>query len=276
MNRFTASLFALPLLVACAETADDPTLETSSAALLAEEVVVAEAAPAVASVVDAAPALVEAAPTLREVVATPVSTEFGAIGASIRHVDGAFIVADVLDDMPAEDAGIAPDSQVLAVDGVETVDMSMATFLDFVRGTPGEAVTLTVVTPEGATSDVTIEREPLVVEASYCDRVRDMRRDTEFGGIGVHVAQDGCAGDVVVRDVMAGLPAEAAGVQAGDRIVSVDGLDATGAGLNTVVLALRGEAGQPVTLGVVGADGSTRDVIVERVSIATPEANGCR
>lgn len=275
MNRLILSLAALPLLAACAEPVEEPALQEASPALLSEPA--ASVAEASVAVVEPTLALSEIseAPTLREVIAVPQAEEFGAIGAAIQPMEGGFLVADVLEAMPAAEAGITPQSQVIAVDGVETAEMTMATFLSFVRGVAGEPVTLTVVSPEGETQDVTLEREPLVVEASYCDRVRQMRAQTEFGGIGVHVMQDGCGGDVVVRDVMEGLPAHAAGVLAGDRVVSVDGLDATGAGLNTVVLALRGQAGQPVTLGVMGADGAERTVTLERVDIATPAPDSC-
>ena len=86
----------------------------------------------------------------------------------------------------------------------------------------------------------------------------------------------GCGGDVFIRSVESGMPAETAGLKAGDRIVQVDGLDATGAHVFDVTEALRGEAGTAVELGVIGSDGAIRTVTLDRVSIALPEAGACR
>ncbi|MDR1592581.1 MAG: S41 family peptidase [Prevotellaceae bacterium] len=72
-----------------------------------------------------------------------------------------------------------------------------------------------------------------------------------FGGIGVqfNIQND----TVYVVDVISGGPSELAGLLAGDRIVSVDGLTFVGKTLNNerVMKTLRGERGTKITVGIV-------------------------
>jgi len=74
--------------------------------------------------------------------------------------------------------------------------------------------------------------------------------DTEgkFGGVGVEVeARDGT---LVVMSPIEGSPAERAGIQPGDRIVAIDGVDATGSALDKIVRRMRGVAGTHVKLTI--------------------------
>lgn len=70
----------------------------------------------------------------------------------------------------------------------------------------------------------------------------------EFGGIGVRITED-ADGFLVVVDVLPGMPAEAAGLQVGDRIVSVNGESIAGEGLEAAN-RIRGEVGTTVTIGI--------------------------
>ena len=74
--------------------------------------------------------------------------------------------------------------------------------------------------------------------------------DTEgrFGGVGIEV--DGKDNELVVIAPIEGSPAERAGIKSGDRIVSVDGADVRGQGLDKVVKRMRGAIGTKVKLGV--------------------------
>lgn len=284
----TIPVASLLLLAACGEDAIDhaPLQEATQTQLVAEAPAVTVAAgddaastltldsPTLDVAVAAGPAV--EAPRLAEVTRLPVAETFGAVGMRVSEVDGAFTVAEAIADMPAAKAGIEEGDQVVAIDGMSTDMMSLAQFIDLVRGEPGVGVTLTVIGADGE-RDVTLERDALTVERNRCERIQDMRRDTEFGGIGVRLSMtEGCGGDVFVRSIEDGMPAQAAGLQAGDRIVSVDGLDAAGAHVWDVVDVLRGEPGTTVLVGVEDAQGVARAVELERVNIALPEASGCR
>jgi len=74
------------------------------------------------------------------------------------------------------------------------------------------------------------------------------------GGIGVELEGklDEGGGSVTVRNVLAGSPAEAAGLQAGDRITAVDGTTIADLGdLTAIARAVRGDPGTEVQLEVL-------------------------
>ncbi len=69
-----------------------------------------------------------------------------------------------------------------------------------------------------------------------------------FFGIGVSMTQ--ARNDIKVERVIEGTPAEAAGIQVGDIVVSVDGTDVTEMDINDVVAMIRGEENTHVKVGV--------------------------
>jgi C-terminal processing protease CtpA/Prc len=69
---------------------------------------------------------------------------------------------------------------------------------------------------------------------------------TQFEGVGMTL--DGRSGSVMVTLVSEGSPAERAGVQAGDRVLAVDGVPVAGQDINTVVQRIRGPSGSAVLL----------------------------
>lgn len=69
-----------------------------------------------------------------------------------------------------------------------------------------------------------------------------------FQGIGAGLQKDGDA--VMVRNVMPDTPAAKAGLQAGDRIVSVDRQGVNGMGLPSVIERIRGEEGTTVLIEI--------------------------
>ncbi len=73
----------------------------------------------------------------------------------------------------------------------------------------------------------------------------------EFFGIGAHVAQAPDGKGVIIQAPMPGQPAEKAGIKPGDRILAVDGVDATGWSVSEAVLVIRGEEGVPVVLTIL-------------------------
>lgn len=93
-----------------------------------------------------------------------------------------------------------------------------------------------------------------------------------FAGLGVRI--DEREGRVTIFSVLPGTPAERAGVLQGDRILQVDGVDASGWDSEQTVRALRGERGTPVHLTLrQGREGEKREVIVirDRIRVSAVE-----
>lgn len=76
---------------------------------------------------------------------------------------------------------------------------------------------------------------------------------------------------LVVVSTFPGSPARAAGMQAGDQIVSVDGTDILGLNLDEVTGLVRGEAGTDVTVGLIRQD-SPVELTMTRAAIEIPVA----
>lgn len=95
-----------------------------------------------------------------------------------------------------------------------------------------------------------------------------------FDGVGIEVysTQDG---EVIVSSVMAGQPAEAAGVKAGDVIVGVDGQDMQGSLLSDVAAKIRGREGTEVTIKVLRrSTGETLEFTMERTTVVVESVLG--
>lgn len=95
-----------------------------------------------------------------------------------------------------------------------------------------------------------------------------------FDGVGIEVysTQDG---EVIVSSVMAGQPAEAAGMKAGDVIVGVDGQDMQGSLLSDVAAKIRGREGTEVTIKVLRrSTGETLEFTMERTTVVVESVLG--
>ena len=93
--------------------------------------------------------------------------------------------------------------------------------------------------------------------------------NAEFEGIGATVRQDEETGALVIVKPLPNSPALAAGILAGDQIVTVDGEDITELDQDVIISMVRGPAGTDVILGVRRAEAEelleitvTRDTIV--------------
>ena len=87
----------------------------------------------------------------------------------------------------------------------------------------------------------------------------------EYTGIGAVLSPS--PKGVVVASVVAGGPAERAALQAGDRVVRIDGADATAFPMTACIQALRGAEGSVVTLRVE-RDGRETEMSIVRKSFA--------
>ena len=85
------------------------------------------------------------------------------------------------------------------------------------------------------------------------DQMRMSRDDLagEFFGIGATVAQAPDGKGVIIQAPMEDSPAMRAGIKPGDRILAVDGVDATSWTVSEAVLVIRGEEGVPVVLTIL-------------------------
>lgn len=88
-----------------------------------------------------------------------------------------------------------------------------------------------------------------------------------FDGVGIEVYSTQ-EGEVIVSSVMAGQPAEAAGMKAGDVIIGVDGQDMRGSMLSDVAAKIRGREGTEVTIKVLRrSTGETLEFTMERAKV---------
>jgi carboxyl-terminal processing protease len=86
-----------------------------------------------------------------------------------------------------------------------------------------------------------------------------------FEGVGIELGSRD--GSLVVVAPLEGTPAEAAGVRAGDKIVGIDGEDATEITIPEAVQKIRGKAGTKVILKLVRGDKDPFDVEIVRGNI---------
>ena len=94
--------------------------------------------------------------------------------------------------------------------------------------------------------------------------------DSEFAGIGVQVSTDD--GDLTVLSPIYGTPAYRAGIQAGDRIVEIEGHSTDGLLTEDAIRLMKGPDGSKVTLTIVHAGQTKREKFTltrERVHVET-------
>ncbi|MGD0655230.1 MAG: S41 family peptidase [Thermoguttaceae bacterium] len=75
--------------------------------------------------------------------------------------------------------------------------------------------------------------------------------DQQFGGVGMEVSMDPKTRQMTVVSPLPGTPAYAAGVQAGDKILRIDGHSTQGMSVKDAVALLRGKPGDPVNIIVL-------------------------
>jgi carboxyl-terminal processing protease len=96
----------------------------------------------------------------------------------------------------------------------------------------------------------------------------------EFEGIGATVRQDEETGGLEIVSPLPDSPAERAGLQAGDIIITVGGDDVTEFSQTEIINMVRGPAGTPVRLGIL-RDGETElleiTIIRDRIQMPTVE-----
>lgn len=93
-----------------------------------------------------------------------------------------------------------------------------------------------------------------------------------FSGIGARVEISSKTGHVTVVSPIKDSPAEKAGVQAGDELLSVDGKDISNMSLDQAVALIRGPGGSKVVLSIIRPPSTQPfEVTITRGNIPTPE-----
>jgi carboxyl-terminal processing protease len=92
--------------------------------------------------------------------------------------------------------------------------------------------------------------------------------DGTFSGVGLMLT-DTPDGPVIVS-VLEGTPAEEAGIEEGERIVTVNGEDVSGDPLEQIVAKVKGKAGTTVSLGLAGGDEGRRTLEITRAEFDLP------
>jgi len=87
----------------------------------------------------------------------------------------------------------------------------------------------------------------------------------EYGGLGIEVTME--SGLVKVNHALISGPAYGAGIRDNDYITAVDGVSVRGKDLDDAVSGMRGLSGEPVTVTVLSADQTARDVVVVRAQV---------
>ncbi len=77
--------------------------------------------------------------------------------------------------------------------------------------------------------------------------------DQQYGGIGIEVSLEGPQKQLTVLSPLVGTPAYKAGIQAGDKIVAIDGRSTQNLQLKDIVRVLRGRPGAEVKISVARA-----------------------
>lgn len=104
-----------------------------------------------------------------------ISGTFQGIGAQVDQdpSTGEIVIVTPFRDSPAEKAGIKAGDVILAVDGETTEGWSVAEAVKRIRGEQGTPVTLTLRTGDGEVTDITLERDTIVIPTVFTREVED-------------------------------------------------------------------------------------------------------
>jgi len=92
----------------------------------------------------------------------------------------------------------------------------------------------------------------------------------ELSGVGIRLQVDATTKILTVVEPIENSPASAAGLQAGDRIVAIDGKSTTGMTVEDASQLIQGEVGSPVTLRIERGTTAAKDTPLTRARIEVP------
>ncbi len=94
-----------------------------------------------------------------------ISGSFGGVGIELDEKDGVLVVVAPIKDSPAQKAGIVTGDKIVKVDGKDTAGMAVDEAVNTIRGKIGTKVTLTILSADGKSHDVSITRDAIKVPA---------------------------------------------------------------------------------------------------------------
>ncbi len=103
------------------------------------------------------------------------------------------------------------------------------------------------------------------------NEMQSFTEETEgsYVGIGIYLTKNTTDNQIVIYGTMKGSPAESAGLQAGDVITAVDGIQCTGDDYDTITTKIKGKESTKVKLTIL-RNNETKEFEVERKSIEVP------
>jgi carboxyl-terminal processing protease len=105
-------------------------------------------------------------PTAHEMMKSETEGKFGGLGIRIAIREGVLIVVTPLPGTPAYELGILPGDMIMKIEGKDTKDITLSQAVEFLRGTPGTKVTISILR-EGVKDliDFTITRAVVKIES---------------------------------------------------------------------------------------------------------------
>src|SRR5699024_776396 len=110
-----------------------------------------------------------------------ITGDFEGIGAEVMQEGSKIIISSPMKGSPAEEAGIEPSDQILAVDGESLEGMTTTEAVQLIRGERGTDVVLTIQRGSGSPSDITIKRDTIhidIVKYEEVEGVGNIQKDT--------------------------------------------------------------------------------------------------
>jgi carboxyl-terminal processing protease len=95
---------------------------------------------------------------------------FGGIGIRIRVIEEGVMVLSVMEDTPAEEAGMLQDDIIVAIDGESVTGLSQNDVVNRLRGRKGTEVALSIERANAAPLSVTVERTHIVPQTVSYER----------------------------------------------------------------------------------------------------------
>ena len=92
----------------------------------------------------------------------------------------------------------------------------------------------------------------------------------ELSGVGIRLQTDEKTGEITVVEPIPNSPASTAGIQVGDRILSIDGVTTEGMELEDASSRIRGEVGTQIVLRLQRPDSESFDLTLTRARIELP------
>ena len=105
------------------------------------------------------------------------------IGVQIGLRDGKVLIISPIEDTPGEKAGLKPEDEILAIDGVSTKDMTVDKAADKIRGKKGTAVKLLIKRKGEPNKTYSIVRDEIVIKSISVKLPEEFKLDDRLGYI---------------------------------------------------------------------------------------------